>query len=223
MKKGIFAIGIPVVIAPILIAAALRDPTALADIAPLSHETPFATEIESAGYDTGFKMRTYSLHMSFDDAVKFFETQLASKGWTHMDSYGECRFHSKPHGGDDLWIARGRLLTDVKNEDGKNYKVKGSLAKFEHLSSHDLSDCRDWVTVQSVRRFGQLDSALLSLRRSMREPARRMVLFEIVAPAQKPGTSGIPIDVHVGTSRLESTTDISITYSAASVDAAAPK
>jgi hypothetical protein len=200
------------------IVGSLRKPTEMPDVGPLRTEKPFAQSIELVGMSPGFNLRNYSMHMSYDEAVLLFERELGPKGWTHSDSYFRSEFRSKPKGGDSIVIYRGRMYTDVRNDLKTVATTSGAISRLAHLTPRDLSDCHDWVVVMSTRRIGFLDSALIGLRRKLSPQASRAMEFQIVAPMPKPRFATTIISATTGTRMMESETDVSIEFWAASVE-----
>jgi hypothetical protein len=201
MKKCLIIIGAILVLIGLLIAGATsRTPESVPDVALVKAVQPFSRDLLEVGTSTpNFEVRRYSLHFSFDDAVKDLEKELGDKHWTKNVTYAKASFESSSH--ELVEVDRGRLIELPPGTDLVNGFDDDRFPLVDYMNPPQSIG---WVMVTTNRKLSLVQAARQAMQKRF---GKREILnqrsYELVCTNPVMGSVNQPVDVDKGSDELQ--------------------
>jgi len=184
----------------VLAALIFRDPS---DIKLVKGIKPYTTQYFVTKYWGGrtdnLVKRSYSLHMSYDKAVREIDRQLPSS-WTREKNFGLATFMSP--NSETILVERGRYVTglqkskhwSIPTEDlNSNYDILTVSAKIVA----NVPNADGWITVETERTLSRFESFTTKLKHAITHyHQQRSGPHQLVSQRPKPNAIilGLPMD-----------------------------
>ena len=187
-------IAVGVVLMVVLMTVAAIRPRRYADIPLVASLKPGSIHFAPAGSNVPADhiLRVYSLHMTYDDAVRQVSSQVPSD-WIRLPSYFVCQFVSGGQRDEWVFVQRGRMIvTPYASSAGRTIK----------LPWPPYPDSHGWVTVTTYQRLSTYDSLREKVRKYFVH-GDRDTPYAIITPLPKVGSPDQRVDVSKGTMQME--------------------
>jgi hypothetical protein len=190
--------GVALILTGLLVTATLRNPAASPDVSIVKGVKPLTWALVDDGSTLPKRqVRSYSMHMPFDEAVKAVDREMTAKSWIHETFYEYAMFSDGTGSkGESVRVERGRFVEGI------------APPKLSHRASHRATsgpvfpDPHGWVTITTTRSIGPIIGLARRMRKALSKPVT--ISYCVVRPAPQMGTStATMVDVNAGTSHLE--------------------
>ena len=178
----------------------LRWKTRFPDLAILKDQKPLMASVQPLGPEqSAVVVCEYSLHMSYDDAVKSVAPQVPD-GWQRETRFAAATFRAPAPSGDFISIERSRTVMGLKPPSVSiGSTVSGTVPQLASTIGAPVPDYKGWITVRTYQDPTTVSPDIVAVMKNAKEQN-----YAVITPEPVEGHTSQIVDPDSGTSNMES-------------------